>query len=157
MHEENKRSIRHSYWASRVPKSQLNVAIEHVGKIPIICGGGGGITAASSDSSGNKDDENYDFFRDGDDIGNDIVGGFGQIYNKIRTEYGRMNYLFRFISYKEQNVGNNMEKNVGNVGMSSITTRDTSLKHHAKPNLQVTGLRVLALPPPVRSRHKWRN
>ena len=42
MHEENTRSTRHSYRASRVPKTQLNVAIENVGKIPRICGGGGG-------------------------------------------------------------------------------------------------------------------
>ena len=50
------------------------------GKIPRICGGGGGITAASSVSSGNKEDENYDFFHDGDDVGNDI-GGFGGTNN----------------------------------------------------------------------------
>ena len=65
MHEENKRSIRHSYRASRAPKSQLNVAIEQVGKIPRICGGGGGgggITTASSGGIGDKEDENYDFF-----------------------------------------------------------------------------------------------
>ena len=42
MHEENKRSLRYSYRASRVPKSQLNVEIEHVSKIPIIFGGGDG-------------------------------------------------------------------------------------------------------------------
>jgi hypothetical protein len=59
-----------------------------------------------------------------------------------------MNYFFRFRWYNEQNVGNNMEKYVGNMVMSSITPRDTSLKHHAKPNLQVTGLRVVVLPPP---------
>jgi hypothetical protein len=69
--------------------------------------------------------------------------------NKIRTEYGQMNYFFRFRWYNEQNVGNNMEKYVGNMVMSSITPRDTSLKHHAKPNLQVTGLRVVVLPPPA--------
>jgi len=84
MHEENKISIRHSYRASRVPKFQLNVAIEHVGKIPRICGGGGGggcggIAAASSGSSGDKDDEVYNFFHNGDDIGNDI-GGFDGSY-----------------------------------------------------------------------------
>jgi hypothetical protein len=76
MHEGNKRSLRHSYRASMVPKFQLNVAIEHVANIPRIWCGGGGITAASSGSSGDKEDENYDFFHDGDDIGNDI-GGFG--------------------------------------------------------------------------------
>jgi hypothetical protein len=81
MHEENTRSTRHSYRASRVPKTQLNVAIENVGKIPRICGGGGGgITAASSGSSGDKEDENYVFFHNGDDIGNDI-GGFGDTNN----------------------------------------------------------------------------
>ena len=81
MHEENTRSTRHSYRASRVPKTQLNVAIENVGKIPRICGGGGGgITAASSGSSGDKEDENYNFFHNGDDIGNDI-GGFGDTNN----------------------------------------------------------------------------
>ena len=83
MHEENKRSIKHSYRANRVPKSQLNVAIEHVGKIPRICGGG--INAASCGSSGDKEDENYDFFHDGDDIGNDI-GGFGGTINADESD-----------------------------------------------------------------------
>ena len=83
MHEENERSIRHSYRASRVSKSQLNVAIEHVGKIPRTCGGGG-ITAASSGRSGDKEDENYDFFHDGDYIGNDI-GGFGGTNNADKS------------------------------------------------------------------------
>ena len=48
MHEENKRSLRYSYRANRVPKSQINVAIEHVAKIPRIYVGCSGITAASS-------------------------------------------------------------------------------------------------------------
>jgi len=56
-----------------VPKFQLNVAIEHVDKIPSICGGG--ITTASSGCSGDEDNENYDIFHDSDNIGNDI-GGF---------------------------------------------------------------------------------
>jgi len=78
MHEENKRSLRHSYRASRVPKSQLNIALEHVAKLPRICDGG--INVASSGSSGDKEDNYYDFFQDGYDIGNDI-GGFGGTNN----------------------------------------------------------------------------